>query len=78
MSEKQFSVSFTFDIATETPEEALELAVSAVTERSGSCWVVIEETDTAQPKVSHWLVEGQKETRTYWYTDRGEEHEGVG
>jgi hypothetical protein len=49
-----------------------------VTERSGSCWVVIEETDTAQPKVSHWLVEGQKETRTYWYTDRGEEHEGVG
>ena len=56
--DKQFNIEFTYDIETETPREALELALLSVDVRSGSCWVVIttpEETEENSFRWEGWL-----------------------
>jgi len=66
--EKQFNIEFRYDIATETPREALELALASVEARSGSCWVVITTQDETEEDSIYW--EG-------WLSDYSELEKGV-
>ena len=66
--DKQFNIELTYDIETETPRGALELALASVDVRSGSCWVVVTTADETEENSFRW--EG-------WLSDYNELGKGV-